>query len=456
MTENKWTKRLFYFVIVISFIMIMTYNFFTPYSSDDFFYKRIALQANSLWDLVVQEYQHYMTTNGRSVAHFILRCFLTTDKWAFNIANSLVYLILSLLIYANVERKQKYDVGLYLLIQILLWSSAVDFGQTMLWMSGSCSYLWGTTIILGFMTLYKYSMVNRGRLKRPIDWAFGLFLFGVIAGWCSENTTGGAILYLCILVVFYWAEHKKLSCYIVTGLLGMITGFLFMLNAPGYEIRRQFMEPEHTGLLKYAARFLKINIAVKNNFGFLLCILVIVLAVAFVKKTDWKEKRNVWIFTFIAAATSYALILSPEPQNRVYFGAGIFLIIACLQGIADLDMKVDWIRSLKISFTVIGCLWLASVYFKEGANLARIQRECNERIEFINEQKAVNNKDVTVPLLRPEFETRFSDCHNTDIKEDHKYWINQAYAGYYELDTLSGISRDEWDEQHRTTEQNDE
>lgn len=453
MTEKAWTKRIFYFTVTISFIMIMVFNFLTPYSSDDFFYRKVVQQATSLWDLFVQEYQHYMTTNGRSIAHFILRCFLTTDKWVFNIANSIVYVILSLLIYVNIERKKKYDIGLYLLIQILLWSNAVAFGQTILWMSGSCSYLWGTTIILGFITVLKNRLTHSENINKPIIQAVGLFLFGVIAGWCSENTTGGAILYLCILIGYVLYEKRKLPYWIISGLAGMITGFMFMLNAPGYKIRSQYMEPEHTGFLKYAARFLKINIAVKNNFALLLCILVIVLVIAFVMKVDWKQKKNVWIFTFIAAATCYALVLSPEPQNRVYFGAGIFLIIACLQGITDLPIEVEWIKSMKISFIVIGCLWLASTYFQEGANVARINRECNERVTFIEEQKAAGNYDVIVPLLRPEFKTRFSDCHNTDIEEDSKYWINQAYAGYYELHSLSGVSRDEWDEQHEMTKQ---
>lgn len=452
MTNSKFTKYGFYLFVFIFFILILIYNFLTPYSSDDFLYQKIVMQATSVWDLFAQEYQHYMTTNGRSVAHFILRCFLTTDKWVFNIANSIVFMILSLLIYANIERKKKYDIGLYLLIQILLWSSAVDFGQTALWMSGSCSYLWGTTIILGFITLFKYKLVCSEKVQKPIVLAIGLFLFGVIAGWCSENTTGGAILYLLIMIGLFWYEKRKIPCWMVTGFIGILTGFLFMLNAPGYAIRRQYMEPEHTGILKYAARFLKINIAVKNNFAFLLCILIIALAIAFVLKTDWKIKRNVWIFTFVAAATSYALILSPEPQNRVYFGAGIFLIIACLQGIIDLPLDVDWIRSMKISFIIIGCLWLASTYFKEGANLARINRECNERIIFIEEQKAAGNYNVVIPLLRPEFETRFSDCHNTDIQEDSEYWINKAYSGYYEVDSISGVPRDEWDEWHKTTE----
>ena len=53
---------------------------------------------------------------------------------------------------------------------------------------------------------------------------------------------------------------------------------------------------------------------------------------------------------------------------------------------------------------------------------------------------------MTIPLLRPDFETIYSDAYNSDIQEDPEYWINIAYASYYGFDSVSGIPREDWNE----------
>ena len=55
-------------------------------------------------------------------------------------------------------------------------------------------------------------------------------------------------------------------------------------------------------------------------------------------------------------------------------------------------------------------------------------------------------KDVTIPLLRPDFETVYSDAYNSDIQVESGYWINIAYASYYGFDSVSGVPREEWTE----------
>lgn len=85
-------------------------------------------------------------------------------------------------------------------------------------------------------------------------------------------------------------------------------------------------------------------------------------------------------------------------------------------------------------------------YMDSGADMARIYREYQEREIYLEEKAAEGEKDVTIPLLRPDFETIYSDAYNSDIQEDPEYWINIAYASYYGFDSVSGIPREDWNE----------
>ena len=55
------------------------------------------------------------------------------------------------------------------------------------------------------------------------------------------------------------------------------------------------------------------------------------------------------LFFFIFIATCFALVLTSEPVARAYFGAGIFLMVSCVQGIIDVADKDMYIKALKIA-----------------------------------------------------------------------------------------------------------
>ena len=54
--------------------------------------------------------------------------------------------------------------------------------------------------------------------------------------------------------------------------------------------------------------------------------------------------------------------------------------------------------------------------------------------------------DSGAPLLRPQFETKYSVAYKMDINENWTYWINQQYAQYFGFDLIWGVPREEWTE----------
>lgn len=460
--KEKRAGLLFALTVVLAWIFIFIFNVLTPMMTDDLFYAKTVSQAVSFWDLVRQEYEQYLTWSGRSVCHLILRCFLKADKMVFNVANSLVFVWLTLLVYWNIEHKKKYDKGVYLLINLFLWMFGVVFCQTVLWETGACNYLWGTAIIVSFVTAFRYGILREKAFRHPAVWSVFLFFLGIAAGWCNENTSGGGILMVLILLGFYLYEGKerdgkkggfrwgRLRIWMAAGILGQFIGFLFMVMAPGNALRAAVREEEHSGLFAYISRFQKITLAVRENFLALLLIGLLLFIVIWYQQESWKAVwragRNglAWFLVFLA--TCYALVLTAEPMPRAYFGAGVFLIIAVTQFYVDVSGKEKIFGALKTGLVSVLLLLMFFTYMDSGANLARIYREYNERDVYLTQKAEEGVRDVTIPLLRPDFKTKYSDGYNSDIQEDSGYWVNVAYASYYGFDTVSGVPREDWEE----------
>lgn len=443
--------------VFFAFLAILIFNIFTPYMTDDLSYKTTVLQADTFFELLKQEYEQYMTWTGRSVGHIILRCFLSGSKAVFNLANSIVFVLLTLLMYWNIDHKKKYDVAVFLLINFLLWLFGVMFCQTVLWETGACNYLWGSTIIMLHITLYRWRLKKseQGSGKEELLWSIILFLTGILAGWCNENTSGGGILFVILLIGEYLflckkGEAKKPKPWMLTGLGGQLIGFLFMIAAPGNRIRAQFMEEEHSGIFAIVSRFQKITLAIEDNFFLLLIFVISAIVIIYLQEGSWKEfiKKHVmvavWFLVFLA--TCYALILTAEPMPRVYFGAGVFLTIAVVQGYVDINDREFCFKALKSCILSILALVMFFTYMDSGANMIRIYREYHERETYLEKMAAAGEEEVVVPMLRPGFETEYSDGYQSDLTGDPEYWINDAYEKFYGIEKIIAVPRENWTE----------
>ena len=414
--------------------------------SDDFLFNPAS--PYTLLDLLKEEYNNYMTWNGRSVVQFIMHVFLLLPKWIFNILNSLCFILLTFLIYWNIRGKKEYDFATYTLINLMLWQFGISFDQTILWLSGACNYLWGIVIILGFVTFFRYKTEHADTIKYEKALTIGIFFFGVLAGWCNENTSGGGLLLVLFFLMTYYLKNRKIKSWMTTGTLGMLTGLLFMVMAPGNSVRGALNQTEdsHDGILGLVGRFLKINDAVEQHLFPMLIIIILLIVYFVLKEKTFKDLITPLAFVFAALATSYALIFTPQPMDRAYFGAGIFVTIAFVQMVAHIPKEDLYLNTLRYGGIIIFVIFMFFSYCKNGADLVRILREVNEREEYILEQKELGKLDLVVPALRLEFESKYSFMYMNDVNEDPEYWGNWIYEVYYELDSIIGVPRAEWTE----------
>ncbi len=466
--DDKWRKRLFILEVVVCYLTVLLFMILTPLMGDDYNYYAIVRGADNIWDLFAQEYEQYMGWTGRSVAHIILRfVFYSNSVMFFNFLAAGVFVLLTLFIYAHIDRKLKYDIRLYLLIVLMIWIFGVSFAETILLKYVSCNYLITTGIILGFLTLYRHYLTigSNGGILRCI----GMFFFGVVSGWCSENTSGGAILLLIIyfVVIFYNQKHNitkaedtlslamygnKIMPWMISGFIGMIIGFAFMIFAPGNYVRASYTEEEHSGIVGMIARIQKTTLLIRDNFLILICIFVILLIILRILGKTYMELHNMLTYGFLFLATAYSLIMTAEPQGRAFFGAGIYLTIAICQGVSDIKFDENSKDINKVFYTAVSCLialMCVHMFFEYvdcGADLGRIYREETERDVYLSQKAAEGATEVTVPMLRPDFENKYTFAYELDITEDPGYWTNTEMETYYGIESISGVERENWTE----------
>lgn len=447
-------KRVFYIMMLVAFVAVTIFEYLTPMLSDDIAYMDDVLKANNFFDLFVQEYQHYVSHTGRSISHIILRIFLFIgNKLVFDVVAGLVFVTMSILIYLNVDNRREYDVKLYGIVLSLMWFFDAAISDTVLWMDGACNYMFTGTIVMGFLTFYRLGLKknkNYGILP-----TLGLFFFGVIAGWCNENTSGGLIAFIILELIHELfierKERKGLKLWMVSGLVGTLTGFVMLLASPGNYNRLEVTEEEHTGIVAMAARFLKITINIQENYLVLLCaavVLLVLLAYLIGDKEKYlKSVKPIVFFIFLFIITCYALIMVPTSELRSYYGASIFLMVAVANGASLLEDRGDaLIKGALGSFLAVAAIIFVFFYFSEGAKLARIKREYDERDAYFARMHQEGITDIYAPMLRPQWETRFSAAYRMDISEDDEYWINMFYSAHYKLGIIAGVDRETWTE----------
>ncbi len=453
--SDRMRKRLFFVAVIINYIMAAIYEFMTPRMSDDIVYADKVAEAGSFFELFAQEYEHYMNHIGRSVAHILLRIFLYIgNKAVFNLVAAAVFVGISLLIYINVSRRKEYDIRLYLGIVVLLWLFDPCISNSVFWETGACNYMFTGAIMLSFITVFRRTF-ERGD-RRGSGFAALMFFFGLLAGWCNENTSGGVILFVLILIFISWHREKsfkQVSPWMLTSLVGNLVGFVIMIMSPGNFSRAEASDEEHTGVLALAARFLKITLNIKN--GYLLLVFVfVVLAIAIAYRSgafDEFRKKTFWMMLFglLFLATCYALIAVPSSELRTYYGAGLFLTMAVAEGfgiVVSDNRSETLVQIAATSIVALYSIFLLLTYVEEGANLARIKREFDERDAYFAEMTHSGDKVIEAPMLRPDWKTRFSMAYESDITEDKFNWLNLFYSEHYNFYYVIGVDRETWTE----------
>jgi hypothetical protein len=396
-TSKRGKVQAILFLLAVLFFgaAIFVLNVKTPFQWDDFRLTQIwpnenGLKVKDFHDILVSQYNHYYTWGGRTLVHIVAQYLVFIAPVKADILNTLVYLLYIALIYYHIKGKGKHDLLLFAGVNFLVYLFQPVFGETILWLTGSANYLWGTSFILLFMLPYRLYDGQRP-LKYTLLKSAGMLLLGVIAGWTNENTAAAMLLMTVAFVWFYHSQKWKVPAWTIAGLIGAIAGYLFMILAPGNFFRAELrtggmtMDLFHLSYRALTSTELLFQyLGILNLLGFILLLLFKRHAD---KDTSYSRNKFLIAAYFTGAMTSvYIMLFSPFFPPRAWFGAATFNIIAFGLIVKNLNYTFAYLRQVRLGMFLFGAIMFAFTYYEAIRDVVNINNVWNERYAQVQKQ----------------------------------------------------------------------
>ena len=237
-SQNNWGRNLL--VLAGIFLLMLVLNDLMPLHRDDYDYSLVwgtAAHVGSVQDVVESAYRHYLLHGGRMFTVLCLNFFLWAGKFAFDMANALMFTALVVLLYFHARRgvEWRQEPLMLAVTGLLAWLSFPHFGEVAVWKSGSTVYLWSAVPAALFLLPYNITLAKGTAVLGK--WALlPMFLLGIIAGWSVENL---AVTVVALAAGISWYLHRqgKMRGWMLAGAVGALLGLIGLVGAPGNFVR---------------------------------------------------------------------------------------------------------------------------------------------------------------------------------------------------------------------------
>ena len=414
------------------FLTMLVLNGLTPMVYDDYTYSAsfaTGEMITSIKDIFPSLYAHYFTMNGRLILHFFAHLVLFLPGYIFVFTNSIMYVLMGYLVYKHIVGRKRKSPLLYALIFFAMWFFIPAFGDTVLWIDGSCNYLWGAVLICAYLLPYRIYVEENDFFKNK-RWILLMFLGGIIMGWCNENTSAAAIMMIVLFMILYKISGQKIPYWSVSGLAGSLIGFFVMIAAPANRRRAEYFDATEQ-IKDYIIRFKGITeTLIEGRYAWLLLLLIFLVTYVVFKHKSWKKMCLPAIYILGFFASMYAMIMSPYFPERAMFGAVMFLFVAFGLLMEKLPAKKDFALTMAILacvFMLFGISYTHAVY----DNAVTYVKHSN-RLDYIEAQIEKGEKDIGLDYIP----RRGERTAWADIMGDPEHWTNQVMANYFGVDSI--------------------
>lgn len=427
-----WLKNItnnIYYYLLLTTIGIVFYllNYYSPLSSDDWHYGFICgtqKQIETILDIFKSQYYHYLNMNGRFIPHFFVQLFDgLLGKQIFNLVNSIIFLFLLHFITLTINNKSYYILTITI---VLLFIFLPEFRLVMLWMSGSCNYLWSAVFLLIFNNL----LVKE--YKNLIYYPF-FFIYGVICGWTHE----GLVIGLGVAYIIYYTNNKqKIVKSRIALLLGFYVGAILLITSPGSISRLNAHET--TSFIVNIKAYILALIAM-NNLRISFFFIVLTIFFKFTQKLSVKLFIKDNIIYFIAWIVSFLFIIATKHTTaHSRFSIEFYALILSLK----LINKYNYRHLFNLHFINLCFI----IFISYTINICK--QNYKEYINNIKQIKSGNSIILTneICIPHPYFE-RFIVRHINSEKYGWYFminpnsWYNKIIANYFKKESLTFIPK---------------
>lgn len=264
----------------------------------------------SVYDIFQCQNQHYLTTNGRYIVHFIVQAFVSLiPRWMFFIANSLLFILLWSVSCKLITGKWLPDAGRGIAIAILIWLSVPRPGVVMLSLVAfAVNYLWTGALTLVF--LYLIEKQCRKKSNPRIFEGIGWVVFSALTGSLQESFSlpvSGAIF---VAIIARKLPHRGIPLMMS---LGYWCGTLACVLAPGNLVR--FTSPDGAGGIGMGERLLSLGKELAISIPSLLFLLLLLLVIFRNRVIRGFIKENfIFLWSAVFSLLMCSIVYSAERQ----------------------------------------------------------------------------------------------------------------------------------------------
>ena len=401
-------------LLVLTCLVFLVMNVLTTLKEDDLGFSLVDgewTRIRSFADVLRSMHNHYVGTNGRTADVIALLFCSVFGKTAFNVCNTLVFgLLCHLLSLLSTGRRSVLAVAAFVTCVGTCYPVP---GETMLWLAGSCNYMWAITASL----LLVWCLLHH---PHEMGWGGTILIAvgAVIAGSFNEATSLGFLVGLCL---YYAVNRRQVNRMVIITLVCYLVGVFIIISSPAaWERAANGGIVVDLGMQELLSS--RWRIFTERLWHFLVPVVAFTVGVAALFKAQWRKAMlsSVWPYVFIALAL-LMLVLGQMHERSYSPLATVALIIVV--GVADrLFAGRQWLR---LSLIVI-CLLFSAFTWGRG-------------IVVLREYKAFDDQTVGEIVDSPEqavLRARHFEGYSRFIKlmnynSDNFFAHGVTYCGYY-------------------------
>ena len=223
---RRWHEVAYWGLLLVACVTFYVMNSLTPFKEDDMLHSLVIgdlTHVETVGDLLKSYWNKYFVLNGRS-ADMLAELFCgLLGKPLFNLCNTLVFGLMVHVISLLATGRQS------LLPQVMVYACIGTCypipGETLLWLAGSCNYLWTITAsLLLLFYLLRHS-------NRPLPWWKQVLL--VIGAFCAgAGNEATSFAFLAAWIVYYLLHRDRVDRVVVLTLVGYGLGALMIMASP--------------------------------------------------------------------------------------------------------------------------------------------------------------------------------------------------------------------------------
>jgi hypothetical protein len=227
LSVRRYHDAAYWALMIAACAVFLVMNVLTTIKEDDMAYSLIEGEwapVHTLLDVLRSHANHFADANGRT-ANLVAALFCGLQgKTIFNICNTIVFGLMGhLLSLLTAGRRSLLVLSMFV---AMVGTCYPIPGETMLWLDGSCNYMWAITLSLAMVYYLQQPHSGRpGWMKCVL-----LLLAGIVAGSFNEATTFGFFAGMCLYYVFNAKRFNRTAAILMAG---YFIGILIIVASPG-------------------------------------------------------------------------------------------------------------------------------------------------------------------------------------------------------------------------------